>query len=83
MSSTEPAGNQTIYKVVMNHEEQCRIWPEERANPAGRIYGGKSGTKEERVDFIKNGWTDMRPLSLRQNMQKAESQMGRLVTPVG
>jgi len=30
---------------------------------------GKSGTKEECLAYIKEVWTDMRPLSLRKKMQ--------------
>ena len=34
----------TIYKVVINHEEQYSIWPAERENPLGWSDAGKSGT---------------------------------------
>ncbi len=27
--------NNTIYKVVLNHEEQYSIWPADRENPPG------------------------------------------------
>ncbi|MCK6694947.1 MAG: MbtH family protein, partial [Thermoanaerobaculia bacterium] len=55
----------TIYKVVINHEEQYFIWPVHRENPPGWNDAGKSGTKQECLDYIKEVWTDMRPLSLR------------------
>jgi len=58
----------TIYKVVLNHEEQYSIWPEHRENPLGWVDGGKRGTKAECLDFIEEVWTDMRPLSLRRKM---------------
>lgn len=54
------------YKVVMNHEEQYSIWPAEREAPAGWREVGTSGTKEACLEYIKTVWTDMRPLSLRQ-----------------
>ncbi len=58
----------TIYQVVVNHEEQYSIWPADRENARGWTNAGKSGTKEECLAFIKEVWTDMRPLSLRQQM---------------
>ena len=59
----------TIYKVVVNHEEQYSIWPEGRENPLGWFDAGKSGLKAECLDYIKEVWTDMRPLSLRKHME--------------
>ena len=35
----------TIYKVVLNHEEQYSIWPADRENPAGWRDAGKVGSK--------------------------------------
>jgi MbtH protein len=62
----------TIYKVVVNHEEQYSIWPADRENPLGWRDGGKSGTKQECLDHIGEVWTDMRPLSLRKKMEAAK-----------
>ena len=53
------------YKVVVNHEEQYSIWPADRENALGWKDVGKVGTKAECLDYIKEVWTDMRPLSLR------------------
>jgi len=61
----------TIYNVVVNHEEQYSIWPVDRELPAGWRAVGKSGTKLECLDYIKEVWTDMRPLSLRRQMESA------------
>lgn len=61
-------GNSKVYKVVVNHEEQYSIWPVEKDNPLGWKDVGKSGTKAECLDYIKEVWTDMRPLSLRNAM---------------
>ena len=60
----------TIYKVVINHEEQYSIWPIDRANPAGWHDAGKVGSKQECLFYISEVWTDMRPLSLRKQMDK-------------
>lgn len=59
----------TIYKVVVNHEEQYSIWPLNRNNPLGWRDVGKSGPKSECLEYIKEVWTDMRPLSLRKRME--------------
>ena len=60
----------TIYKVVLNHEEQYSIWPEYKANPLGWQDAGKVGPKAECLAYIKEVWTDMRPLSLRKKMEE-------------
>jgi MbtH protein len=61
----------TIYKVVVNHEEQYSIWPTDRENPLGWNDVGKTGLKQECLDYIEEVWTDMRPLSLRKKMEEA------------
>jgi MbtH protein len=59
------------YMVVVNHEEQYSIWPEEMAPPpAGWRTVAKNGTKKECLDYIEEVWTDMRPLSLRRKMEE-------------
>src|SRR5687767_9537945 len=60
----------TIYKVVVNHEEQYSIWPADRENALGWNDAGKSGTKAECLAYINEVWTDMRPLSLRKRMEE-------------
>ena len=60
--------DKTIYKVVVNHEEQYSIWPADKENALGWTDEGKSGTKDECLAHIKTVWTDMRPLSLRKKM---------------
>jgi MbtH protein len=57
-----------VYKVVLNHEEQYSIWPADRENAPGWRDAGKQGSKEECLEYIKQVWTDMRPLSLRKQM---------------
>jgi MbtH protein len=63
------ADDSTIYKVVINHEEQYSIWPADRDNPLGWADAGKMGTKDECTAYIREVWTDMRPLSLRRQME--------------
>jgi MbtH protein len=68
----EETDDNTRYRVVLNHEEQYSIWPVDRENAAGWRDAGKSGTKAECLDYIKEVWTDMRPLSLRKRMEEAQ-----------
>jgi MbtH protein len=70
----ETQDDSTIYKVVMNHEEQYSIWPAHRENPLGWSDAGKTGPREECLEHIKAVWTDIRPLSLRQRLEKARAQ---------
>jgi MbtH protein len=67
---TDEKMDSTIYKVVVNHEEQYSIWPVDRENPLGWRDAGKVGPKAECLAYIKEVWTDMRPLSLRKKMAK-------------
>ena len=64
----EETEDKTLYKAVLNHEEQYSIWPANRANPLGWQDTGKSGSKDQCLEYIQEVWTDMRPLSLRKQM---------------
>lgn len=72
--SRDEEEDKTIYKVVINHEEQYSIWPADRDNPLGWNDVGKSGPKPECLAYIKEVWTDMRPLSLRKRMEELVQQ---------
>ena len=69
----EERDDKTIYKVVVNHEEQYSIWPADRENPMGWKDAGKVGLKTECLVHIKEVWTDMRPLSLRKKMEARQA----------
>jgi MbtH protein len=71
--TTDEKDDTTIYKVVVNHEEQYSIWPSHRPSPLGWSDVGKAGSKSECLSYINEVWTDMRPLSLRKKMQEAEA----------
>jgi len=60
----------TIYRVVVNHEEQYSIWPDYKEIPLGWKDVGVVGPKAECLAHIKEVWTDMRPLSLRKKMEE-------------
>ena len=66
MDTNEDKG---LYKVVVNHEEQYSLWPADRENALGWRDAGRSGTKEECLAYVREVWTDMRPLSLRRRME--------------
>jgi uncharacterized protein YbdZ (MbtH family) len=71
MSWNDPgAEDNRIYKVIMNHEEQYSIWLDYKEIPLGWKHVGKTGPKAECLAYIKDVWTDMRPLSLRKQMEE-------------
>jgi MbtH protein len=71
MNSEEDKDN-VRYKVVVNHEEQYSIWSADREPPLGWREVGITGPKAECLAYIKEVWTDMRPLSLRKKMEEAQ-----------
>jgi len=71
----------TIYKVVLNHEEQYSIWPDYKEMPHGWKGAGKVGLKADCLAFIKEVWTDMRPLSLRKKMEEMAKNPPQLPPP--
>jgi MbtH protein len=71
MSMSSFDDEDTVFNVVVNHEEQYSIWPVGREIPAGWSAVGKSGKKKECLDYIEEIWKDMRPLSLRKKMEEA------------
>jgi MbtH protein len=68
--NVEEKDDTTIYKVVVNHEEQYSIWPADREIPLGWKEAGKSGLKGDCLAYVREVWTDMRPLSLRKKMEE-------------
>jgi MbtH protein len=64
----DDAEDLAIYMVVVNREEQYSIWPVHKPLPPGWRDAGKSGLKAVCLEYIKSVWTDMRPLSLREQM---------------
>jgi MbtH protein len=71
----EETEDTTIYQVVVNHEEQYSIWPADRENALGWKAVGPSGSKEQCLAYIKEVWTDMRPLSLRKRMEESAQEL--------
>ncbi|MFF9352054.1 MbtH family protein [Streptomyces sp. NPDC014734] len=78
---------ESVYRVVLNDEEQYSIWQAERELPAGWRAEGTEGSKQECLDHIGRVWTDMRPASLRRRMESeaagaAAGQGGQQSIPV-
>jgi MbtH protein len=66
MEFNDSESNRT-YVVVVNEEEQYSIWPAARDIPGGWKAAPKTGTRDECLAYIKQVWTDMRPLSVREH----------------
>jgi uncharacterized protein YbdZ (MbtH family) len=58
------------YKVLVNAEEQYALWPADKATPEGWRDAGAGGDKDTCLTYIREVWTDMRPLSLRRRMEE-------------
>ena len=52
-----PSEIETIYKVVVNHEDQYSIGSNDRASAPGWRDAGKVGTKAECLAYIDEIWT--------------------------
>ncbi len=59
------------YCVLVNHENQHSLWPTFREVPAGWEKKGPTGKRQVCLDWIEENWTDMRPKSLIDAMEKA------------
>lgn len=67
---TDDQEDTRTYRVVVNHEEQYSIWLDNRDIPMGWRAVGQPGSKAECLAYIESAWTDMRPRSLRELMDK-------------
>lgn len=67
----EEGDETTVYIVLINHEEQYSLWPKYKSVPPGWRAVGKEGSMTECSRYVDEVWTDMRPLSLRKQMEAA------------
>jgi MbtH protein len=65
------ADDRRMYRVVRNDEEQYSVWPADRELPLGWRETGKAGSRAECLAHIDEVWTDMRPASVRRQMEGA------------
>ncbi|MFD5034777.1 MbtH family protein [Streptomyces sp. NPDC058220] len=63
--------DERVHQVVVNDEEQYSVWPVDRALPLGWHAEGTRGSRTDCLDHIGTVWTDMRPRSLRRQMEQA------------
>jgi MbtH protein len=56
------------FMVLNSDEGKYSIWLSNKEIPCGWRASGKGGTKEECLSYVRNVWTDMRPISLRAAM---------------
>jgi MbtH protein len=54
----------TIYKVMINNEQQYSIWPAALETPLGWNETGWSGTKQACLAYIAERWTDPKSFDL-------------------
>ena len=60
------------YICLVNIEGQYSLWSANKEIPLGWTQEGVKGSKEACLEYIKNTWTDMRPISLRKQMESNE-----------
>ncbi|GAA0632949.1 mycobactin NRPS accessory protein MbtH [Streptomyces thermocarboxydovorans] len=60
------------FAVLVNAEEQHSLWPVKLDIPAGwrAVY---EGTRQSCLDYVDENWTDLRPLSARQDPDMASA----------
>ncbi|MDP9795025.1 MbtH protein [Catenuloplanes nepalensis] len=61
-----------VFLVLVNDEGQHSLWPEFAEVPAGwQTVFGPSG-RDESLAYVERHWTDMRPRSLQEAMDRAD-----------
>jgi MbtH protein len=75
MSTQPPQANDIaidgdVFRVLVNDEDQHSIWPAGIAIPDGWSSVGPAGDKATCLAYVEANWTDMRPRSLREAMQR-------------
>ena len=58
------------YLVLVNHEDQHSLWPAFAGIPDGWRTTFGEASRQECLDYIEASWTDIRPKSLIEEMEK-------------
>ena len=66
-----------VYHVLVNDEGQYSLWPSFKQTPQGWTIVHKSDSRAACLEFINQNWTDMRPKSLIERMEK-QSELKKL-----
>lgn len=67
---SDPERSDRLYQVVVNDEEQYSIWPADHEIPGGWRAVGVMGPRARCLAHIEQAWADMRPKSLREDMER-------------
>lgn len=59
-----------VYHVLVNDEGQYSLWPSFKQVPQGWTVVVNSDSRAACLDYINKNWTDMRPKSLVERMEK-------------
>jgi MbtH protein len=65
----------TEFAVVVNDEEQYSLWPTGLPVPLGWTAEGTSGTEADCLARIEAVWTDIRPRSLRESIERRRGEV--------
>ncbi|MFI7504210.1 MbtH family protein [Streptomyces sp. NPDC049687] len=65
------------YYVLLNHEGQYSLWPSFAEIPAGWSVAHGEASRAACQEFIEENWTDMRPKSLVELMERRPVQSMR------
>jgi MbtH protein len=69
--STNPFDDEDgVFYALINDEGQYSLWPTFAEVPAGWTVVHGPGTRQEALDHIEANWTDMRPRSLVERMER-------------
>ena len=60
----------TVYKVVINHEEQYMILPESKSAPIGYKSTGVTGSKEDCLAYVQKVWSAAADADWQVTLQK-------------
>jgi MbtH protein len=69
------------YRVLVNEEEQYSLWLASLEIPKGWKDTGTFGKKAHCLAYVKEVWTDMRPLSLRKHMEAHAAKTAQETAP--
>jgi MbtH protein len=64
------AMEQEEYIALINEEGQYSLWKADKEIPVGWKQEGPRGTRDQCLEYIREVWTDMRPLSVRRQMDQ-------------
>ena len=59
-----------LFVVLVNDEDQHSLWPAAKSVPDGWRRVTDAASKADSLAWVESHWTDMRPRSLREAMEK-------------